>query len=80
MGIILFILFGIAVGIATSIAINAGRQIFGDVTLAVVGAVVGGLMVDYYARSAPGSVDLYSFIVALLAAASLVVFVRAAAR
>ena len=80
MGIILFILFGIAVGITTSIAINAGRRMFGDVTLAVIGAVMGGLLVDYYAQSALGSVDLYSFFVALLGAASLVVFVRVAAR
>lgn len=80
MGIILFILFGIAVGVATSVAINAGRRMFGDVTLAIIGAVIGGLLVDYYAQSALGSVDLYSFVVALLGAASLVVFVRVAAR
>ena len=79
MGILLWIVFGGIVGwVASLIMKTDGQQgIVLNVIVGVVGAALGGWLMNYMGESAVTGFNLYSFLVALLGAVVLITIVNA---
>ncbi len=79
MGILLWIVFGGIVGwVASLIMKTDGQQgIILNVIVGVVGAALGGWLMNYMGESAVTGFNLYSFLVALLGAVILITLVNA---
>ena len=82
MNIILFIIFGALVGWITSLVVgtNIRQSIIGDIVLGVLGALAGGLIMDFFGQPGVTSFNLYSILVALIGAVVLVLIGRALSR
>ena len=82
MDIILWILFGALVGwVASLIMKTDGQQgAILNIVVGIVGAVIGGWIMEMRGASSGGGVNLYSFVVALLGACVLIAIVRAVRR
>ncbi len=78
MGIILWIIFGGLVGwVASLIMKTEGQQgIVVDIIVGIVGAVIGGLLMNFFGQSSVTGFNLYSFAVALLGAVILIAISR----
>jgi len=78
MGIILWIIFGGLVGWVASMVMgtNAQQGIILNVVVGIVGAVVGGWLMDFFGKSGVGGFNFYSFLVALLGAVVLIWIVK----
>jgi len=60
---------------------TAGRQnIVGDIVLGVLGALAGGLVMDFFGQPGVAGFNLYSILVALIGAVVLVLIGRALSR
>lgn len=70
MGIILWIVFGALVGWIASLVMNtdAEQGAVLNIVVGVVGAVIGGWLMNSFGESGVGDFNLYSFLVALLGA------------
>ncbi|NTV31508.1 GlsB/YeaQ/YmgE family stress response membrane protein [candidate division WWE3 bacterium] len=79
MGILLWIIFGALVGWVASIIMKTNDQqgAFGDILLGIVGAVVGGFIMNLLGQPGVNEFNLYSFIVALIGAVIVVTVSRA---
>ncbi len=79
MGIIIWIVFGGIVGWVASLVMKTDGQqgVVLNVIVGVVGAVVGGWIMNLLGESGGGGINLYSFLVALLGACILIAVVRA---
>ena len=82
MDIILWILFGALVGwVASLIMKTDGQQgAILNIIVGIVGAVIGGWIMNFFGASGGGGVNLYSFVVALLGACVLIAVVQAVRR
>ena len=80
MGIILFIVFGAIVGWAASLVMGGGGGLMWDIIVGIVGAVIGGFIMNTIGQTGVDSFSLYSFLVALLGACILIAIVRAVRR
>jgi len=82
MGIILWIIFGGLVGWVASLIMKTDAQqgIVLNVIVGIVGAVLGGWIMNLLGESAGGGFNLYSFLVALIGAVVLIVIVKALRR
>ena len=82
MNIILFIIFGALVGWVTSLVVETSirQSIIGDIVLGVLGALAGGLIMDFFGQPAVTGFNLYSILVALIGAVLLVLIERALSR
>lgn len=80
MGIILFIIFGAIVGWAASVLMGGGGGLMWDIIVGIVGAVIGGFIMNSLGASGVASFSIYSFLVALLGACILIAIVRAVRR
>ncbi|MFZ3074452.1 MAG: GlsB/YeaQ/YmgE family stress response membrane protein [Minisyncoccales bacterium] len=77
MSILVWIIFGALVGwFASMIAGGSGGLIL-DIILGIIGATVGGWIMDYFGKSGVTGFNIYSFLVALLGAVILIVIARA---
>ena len=78
MGIILWIIFGGLVGWVASIIMKTELEqgVVVDIIVGVVGAVIGGVLMNFFGQSSITGFNFYSFAVALLGAVILIAIVR----
>ncbi len=77
MDLIIWILFGGLVGWIASMVMGTGGGILWDIGVGIVGAVIGGFIMNLLGQSGVGGFNLYSFFVAVLGACVLIAIVRA---
>jgi uncharacterized membrane protein YeaQ/YmgE (transglycosylase-associated protein family) len=82
MNLLVLIVFGAIVGWLTSVIMgrNAQQGIIADIILGILGALAGGLIMDFFGAPGVTGFNLYSFIVALIGAVLLVLIGRALER
>jgi uncharacterized membrane protein YeaQ/YmgE (transglycosylase-associated protein family) len=82
MGILLWILFGGLVGWIASMIMKTDAQqgLIVNIIVGIVGAVIGGLIMNLLGFGGVGGFTLYSFLVALLGAIVLIWIVKAIRR
>lgn len=77
MSILVWIIFGAIVGWVASIVAGGEGGLVLDIILGIVGAALGGWIMDYFGKSGVTGFNIYSFLVALLGAVILIVAARA---
>lgn len=79
MGIIVFIIFGALVGWAASIIVGTNREqgALGNIVVGVLGAFLGGIIMNAIAGVGITGFDISSFLIALLGAVILLLIYRA---
>lgn len=77
MEILIWIVFGALVGWVASMVMGSGGGLLWDIIVGIVGAVLGGFIMNLLGQGGVGGFNLYSFLVALLGACILIVIVRA---
>ena len=77
MDIVIWIVFGGLVGWVASMIMGAGGGLLWDIGVGIVGAVIGGFIMNALGQGGVGGFSLYSFLVALLGACILIAIVRA---
>lgn len=77
MDLIIWILFGGLVGWIASMVMGTGGGLLWDIGVGIVGAVIGGFIMNLLGQSGVGGFNLYSFLVAVLGACVLIAIVRA---
>lgn len=82
MGILLWILFGAIAGWVASLVMgsNARQGIVGDILLGVVGAVIGGFLMNLLGAPGATGFNVYSIIIAIVGAIALIAVGRAVYR
>ena len=82
MNIILFLIFGALVGWLASVIMgkNAQQGLVGDVILGTLGALAGGLLMDFFEQPGVTGFNIYSLIVALIGSVLLILIGRALSR
>lgn len=82
MGIILWIIFGALVGwIASIIMKTDGEQgAILNIAVGIIGAVIGGAVMNFFGQNGTTGFNLYSFLVALLGAVVFIAIVKAIRR
>jgi len=77
MDLIIWIVFGALVGWVASMVMGTGGGLLWDIGVGIVGAVIGGFIMNLLGQSGVGGFNLYSFFVAVLGACVLIAIVRA---
>lgn len=77
MDILIWIVFGALVGWVASLVMGGGGGIVWDIVVGIVGAVIGGLIMNFLGQNGVGGFNFYSFLVALLGACVLLALMRA---
>jgi uncharacterized membrane protein YeaQ/YmgE (transglycosylase-associated protein family) len=77
MGIIIWIVFGAIVGWLASQVMHSGGGLLRNIIVGIIGAVLGGFIMNLLGESGGGGLNLYSFVVALIGACVLIAIVRA---
>jgi uncharacterized membrane protein YeaQ/YmgE (transglycosylase-associated protein family) len=70
MGIILWIIFGALAGWIASIIMktDANQSTVGDIIMGIIGAFVGGFLMEFLGQSGVNGFNVYSLVVAVLGA------------
>lgn len=68
MNIILWIILGGLAGWLASAITNSSYGIFGDIILGIIGAIVGGFLMNLLGYSGINGFNIYSFVVAVIGA------------
>ena len=66
--IITWLILGVVAGAIASWLTHSSNSLVMDIILGIVGAVVGGLVMNLFGQSSVSGLNLYSFIVAILGA------------
>ena len=77
MDLIIWIIFGGLVGWIASMIMSTGGGLLWDIGVGIVGALIGGFIMNLLGASGVGGFNLYSFLVAVLGACVLIAIVRA---
>ena len=77
MDLIIWIVFGALVGWIASMIMSTGGGLLWDIGVGIVGAVIGGFIMNLLGQNGVGGFNLYSFLVAVLGACVLIAIVRA---
>ena len=77
MNVILWIVFGAIAGWVASMVTACNHGVVEDVVLGVIGAFVGGFIMNFFGQAGVTGFNLYSVVVAVLGAAVLIVLGRA---
>lgn len=81
MGIIIWIIFGAIVGWVASLIMKTEEgNLLWDIVIGIVGAVIGGFIMNSFGQGGVGGFNLYSLLVAILGACILIAIVRALRR
>lgn len=78
MGIIIYIIFGAFVGFVASAMMGVGRGLIWDVSVGIIGAFIGGGIMNVLGQSGVYGFNFYSFLVALFGACILIYLMRIA--
>lgn len=78
MGIILWVIFGALAGWISSVIMktDSGQGTVSDIVMGIVGAVVGGFIMNLLGQSGVTGFNLYSFVVAVIGAIVVIYFGR----
>ena len=76
MGIIIWIVFGALVGWAASALMGTSSGLVWDILVGIIGAVIGGFVMNMLGEGGVVGFTLYSFLVALLGACILIWLMR----
>jgi uncharacterized membrane protein YeaQ/YmgE (transglycosylase-associated protein family) len=77
MTILVWIIFGGLVGLVASMVMGGGHGLIVDIILGIIGAAIGGWIMDYFGKSGVTGFNVYSSLVALLGAVVLIAIARA---
>ncbi len=77
MNIILWIVFGALAGWLASVIMGSRESLLMDIILGIVGAVLGGFIMNAFGHPGVTGFNLYSFVVAILGAIVLLLIGRA---
>jgi uncharacterized membrane protein YeaQ/YmgE (transglycosylase-associated protein family) len=77
MSILVYIIFGALVGWVASMVMGGTNGLIIDVIVGIIGAALGGWIMDFFGRSGVNGFNVYSFLVALLGAVVLIAIARA---
>ncbi len=77
MSIIVWIIFGGLVGLVASMVMGGMNGLLINIILGIVGASLGGWIMDFFGKSGVSGFNIYSFLVALLGAVVLIAVARA---
>ena len=80
MSILVYIIFGALVGWVASMIMGGANGLLIDIIVGMIGASLGGWIMDYFGKSGVTGFNIYSFLVALLGAVVLIAVVRALRR
>ncbi len=80
MDIIIWVVFGALVGWVASMFMGSGGGLVWDIVVGILGAVIGGFLMNMLGQSGVGGFNLYSFVVAVIGACVLIAIVRAVRR
>lgn len=82
MNLIVLLIFGALVGWLASILVktNASQGLLGDIILGVIGAWVGGFIMNFFGQPGVTGFNIYSLLVGILGAVVFVVIGRAITR
>lgn len=72
MGILLWIIFGAIVGWIASVVTKSAHGLVVDVILGIIGAFVGGMIMNFFGQSGVTGFNLYSIIVAVIGSVVLI--------
>ncbi|KKR31799.1 MAG: Transglycosylase-associated protein [Candidatus Gottesmanbacteria bacterium GW2011_GWC2_39_8] len=72
MGIILWIVFGALSGWIASIIMKSNQSLIADILLGIIGAMVGGFVMNLLGQPGVTGFDIYSIVVAVIGAAILI--------
>lgn len=76
MGIIIYIIFGALVGWVASMIMHDDKGLIGDIVVGVVGAFLGGVIMNSLGQTGVYGFNFYSFLVALLGACLFIYILR----
>jgi uncharacterized membrane protein YeaQ/YmgE (transglycosylase-associated protein family) len=76
MGIILWIIFGGIAGWLASVLMKSQRGVFFDIVLGIIGAFIGGILMNFLGQPGVTGFNLYSLIVAVIGAVILIAIGR----
>jgi uncharacterized membrane protein YeaQ/YmgE (transglycosylase-associated protein family) len=77
MSIFVYIVFGGLVGWTASMIAGGSGGLLADIIVGIIGAAIGGWIMDYFGKTGVTGFNIYSFLVALLGAVILIVIARA---
>lgn len=79
MGILLWIIFGALVGWIASLVMktDAEQGVVLNIVVGIVGALIGGFLMNFFGQTGITGFNLYSLLVAIIGAIVLLAFVRA---
>lgn len=80
MDILLWIVFGAVAGLIASYVMKSGHSMLEDVILGIIGAIVGGFIMNSIGQPGVTGVNLYSLLVAVVGAAIVIAIGRAVHR
>jgi uncharacterized membrane protein YeaQ/YmgE (transglycosylase-associated protein family) len=80
MNILLWIVFGALAGWIASIIMKSPNGALMDIVIGIVGAVLGGWIMNFFGQAGVTGFNIYSFIVAIIGAIILIAIVRAVRR
>ena len=72
MDILIWIVFGAIAGYVASIIMKSGHGVLEDIILGIIGAFVGGFIMNAFGQSGVTGFNIYSFIVAVIGAIVLI--------
>ena len=78
MGIIIWIIFGGLVGWIASFIVGNERDqgVIFDIVVGIIGSIVGGFVMTFFGENGVTGFNLYSFIISILGAITLIIVIR----
>ncbi len=68
MGILLWIVLGAISGWIASMIMKSNQGLFGDILLGIIGAIIGGFVMNLFGQSGVTGFNVYSAVVSILGA------------
>ena len=72
MGILMWIVLGGMAGWIASMMMKSGQGVLGDIILGIVGAVIGGFVMNLFGQSGVTGFNIYSILVSVVGAVILI--------
>lgn len=72
MNILVWIVFGAIAGYVASLIMKSGHGVLEDIILGIIGAFIGGIIMNSFGQAGVTGFNLYSFIVAIIGAIILI--------